>query len=150
MFAESGDVQRVFVRSVSFGFGNGLRSAYDFLDGRLVSRFFLVLGFFLVEFDFFLVFVNLFLFKNGAASCRVGVDFFANEVLLGVDDACGENGCFLFTDRNFTCCGDFVFRINVCGIGFANFFRFGLGKLARWLNRFRRSAGEEPTGQSTS
>ena len=34
------DVQRIFMRSVCSGFSDGLRSAYDFLNCRLVVFFF--------------------------------------------------------------------------------------------------------------
>lgn len=40
VFAQCGDMQRVFVSGVGFGFGNGLRRADDFLDVMLMLVFF--------------------------------------------------------------------------------------------------------------
>src|SRR6266576_6033587 len=117
-------MQRIFVRRVSFGFGNGLRRTGDFLYLRLlvvmlfagpfsvfVGLLELVLIVF-VLFDFrcrpfvgFVFFVVLFdrfiFFEDGAARNRGRLHFLANQVLLGFDHTGGKLGRFLFTDVDF-------------------------------------------------
>jgi len=103
VFAEGRDVQRVFVRGIGFSFGDRLRSACDFLDGWFIGRLIRFLRFFVIEFDFFLVLFHVFFdvfFKKRATGRGIGFDFFADEILLGVNNAVGKNGCFLVTNVN--------------------------------------------------
>jgi len=123
VLTKSGDVQRVFVRGIGFRFGNGLRSAYDLLDGRLVGRFLRV--FFLVKFDFFFVLFDFFL-KDAAAGRGVCFNLFADQILLGVDDACGKIGRFVFAEVDVGTLGSergFIFRVNI-GLGGSAYFLF--------------------------
>lgn len=164
MLAERGNVQRVFVSGVSFGFGYCLRSADNFLDRRL---FFGVLGIimvgfmigfrvrfgvsaFLAKFSFFfldllLIFFFILFFEDGAAGSRIGFYFLADQILLGVNDAVGKSGGFFFADGRIGT-GSVVFRVDVGGSGFAKFFLFA----GRKLFGVGRSAGKQPAGQSAT
>jgi hypothetical protein len=163
VLAERGDVQRIFVSSVSFGFGYGLRSADDFLDGRLFFRLvgvvmvgFLIgfrvgfgIGAFLAKFSFVFLDLVLIVFfvvvEDGATGSGVGFDFFANQVLLGVNDAVGKSSGFFFADERLGN-GSIIFGIDIGGSGFAEFFLFA----KRELFGFGRSAGKQPAGQATT
>lgn len=122
VFAEGRYVQRVFVSGIGFGFGDGLRCAYDLLNGWFFRR---LLGVLFIELDFFLVlFFDLIFLEDGATGCGVSLDFFTNEVLFGVDDAGGENACFFVANGNVRGLGSarsVILRVDV-GFGrFANF-----------------------------
>lgn len=147
VFAEGGYVQRVFVGGIGFGFGNGLRSAYDFLNGRFFGR---LLGVFFIELDFFLVlFFDLIFLEDGATGRGVGFDFFANEVLLGVDDAGGENACFFVADGNVGSFGSgrsVILRVDVDFGRSANFLFLD----GRGFGSIGRGAGKKPAGQATA
>lgn len=160
MFAKRGNVQRVFVSGVSFSFGYGLRSADNFLDGRLFFGFLGIvmvgfrvgfgIGAFLAKFGFFfldllIIFLFVFFFEYGTAGSGVGFYLFADQILLGVNDAVGKSGGFFFADRRIGN-GSVVFRVDIGGSGFAEFFLFA----GRKLFGFGRSAGKQPTGQSTT
>jgi hypothetical protein len=88
--AQSRNVQRIFMGGVGFRFGNSLRGADDFLNGRFVSiLFFMLFVFFrFAEAFFFLFFALGFVFFEYGATCgTVGVSLFANFILLRVDQA---------------------------------------------------------------
>jgi hypothetical protein len=103
VFAECRDVQRIFVRGIGFGFCDSLWSAQNFLNCGFFIRLFRVFGFpaFFVFF-FVVLFILFFVFKDGAtARGGVGIDFFADQILLGVNDAVGENGGLFVADGGF-------------------------------------------------
>lgn len=164
MLAERGNVQRVFVSGVGFGLGYGLRSADDFLDGRLLFgvlgivmvgfvigfRVGLGIGAFLAKFgffflDLFLIVFLVFFFEDCAAGSGIGFYFLADQILLGVNDAVGKSGGFLFADQRLGN-GSIIFGIDVGGRGFAEFVLFA----KRELFGFGRSAGKQPAGQATT
>jgi len=96
VIAEGGDVQGVFVGCVGFGFRDGLRSAHDFLDGRLVLLFVLVGFFSFGEFFFFLFLCFDFVFfERGAGGEAIGLRFLADFILFCVDQASGEGGALV-------------------------------------------------------
>lgn len=98
-----------------------------------------------------LVFAFLvFFFENGTAGSRVGIDFFANEVLLGVNDAVGKDGGLFFADRNFRGGRDLVFGIDVGGRSGTNFFGLGFDCFVGRLDGFGGSASEKPAGQTAT
>lgn len=120
-------MQSVFVSSVSLGFGNGLRRAYDFLHlvlmliGSFISAlvFFvdmfvvllvlfvlsdfrgraIVMSLFFVRF-FVVLFLN-FVFEDCTAGSCIGVRFFADFILLGFDQAGGKCGGFFVAYFSF-------------------------------------------------
>lgn len=89
VIAKRRDVKRVLVRRVGFRFGNGLRSADDFLHFRFVRFFVFVLFVFLgfVEFLFVSLFFGFVFLEDSAASGRFGLNVFADFILFGVDQA---------------------------------------------------------------
>src|SRR5438477_2834009 len=118
------------MRGVGFRFGNRLRRAYDFLNVfvlvfmhpvvlfvlmpfggflralvllvELLLVFFVLLDFRVSPFvNFFFVFFGFVFLKNRAARSGGRRNFLANQILLGFDDAGGEQFGFLFADVDF-------------------------------------------------
>jgi hypothetical protein len=156
VFAERRDVQRIFVRGIGFGFCDSLWSAQNFLNCGFFIRLFRVFGFpaFFVFFFvvvLFILFILFFVFKDGAtARGRVGIDFFADQILLGVNDAVGENGGLFVADGGFRYGGNVAFRVDIGIRRLAHLFLF-MGRSA--FHRFGRisgRAGEQPAGQSAA
>ena len=131
------------MRGIGFSFCDRLRSACDFLDCWLVVvGLFRFLGFLLVEFSF-LAFFIIFFFKDGATGGGVGLDFFADKILFGVDDAGGKDACFFVADSDVGSLQhkrSVILGVNVGFGGFANF----LFPEGRSFGSVGGSAREEP------
>ena len=155
VIAKRGDVKRIFVCCVGFGFSDCLWSAYDFLNGRFVRFVFMLVVFFrFVEFFFFAFLFDFIFFEDGAASGSLGSDVLTNFVLLRVNQARRKRGAFFiaqfsagfaFLDDNLGVleCFDFF----LVKIGFFRFQRFGL--FAGYFRRIR-AASEKPARQRPS
>jgi hypothetical protein len=119
------------------GFMIGFRVGFGI--GAFLAKF----GLFFL--DLFLIFLFVFFFENGAAGSGVGFYLFADQILLGVNDAVGKSSGLFFADGRIGN-GSVVFRVNIGGSGFAEFLLFA----GRKLFGFGRSAGKQPTGQSAT
>jgi hypothetical protein len=149
-------VQCIFVRGIGFGFSDGLRSAQNFLNSRFFIRLLSVLSVlsFLAFFIFFfgvVFFILFFVFEDrAAAGSGVGFDFLADEILLGVNDAVGEDRSFFVADGGFGSGGDIALGIDI-GIGrFAQPFFFARRSPFPGFGRISGRTGEQPTGQSAA
>ena len=153
VFAERRDVQRIFVRGIGFGFCDSLWSAQNFLNCGFFIRLFRVFGFpaFFVFFFVVVLFVFFFVFKDGATACGgVGIDFFADQILLGVNDAVGENGGLFVANGGFRYGGNVAFRVDIGIRRLAHLFLFmGRGAFHRF-GRISGRAGEQPARQSAA
>src|SRR5256885_8852515 len=127
MVAESGDMQRVFVRGVGFGFRDGLRRANRFPGFGFVR--FMFAGFvFLVVFVRFVLFVVFrlffvdfdFFFEDRAAGDSIGVHDFANLVLLRIDQAGRKSGALVVAELGTVA----VFRFVASGLSVFHRFDF--------------------------
>jgi hypothetical protein len=152
VFAERRYVQRIFVRGIGLGFCDSLWSAHNFLNSGFFIRLFRVLGF-LAFFVFFFVvlFILFFVFKDGATPRgRVGIDFFTDQILLGVNDAVGENGGLFVADGGFGCDGNIAFRVDIGVRRLAHLFLFMGRSPGHSFGRISSRAGEQPAGQSAA
>ena len=113
---------------VRFSFRYGLWRAYDFLYGGFffwifgkavpgIGVFLMKLGF--LFFDLILIVFFVFV-EDRATGSRVCLGFFAQEILLGVDQTSREDVGFLIADGRLDGVRNFSFRIDVGGRGSAN------------------------------
>ncbi len=153
VFAERGDVQRIFVRGIGFGFCDSLWSAQNFLNSGFFIGLFRVFDF-PAFFVFFVVvdrFILFFVFKDGPTACGgVGIDFFADQILLGINDAVGENGGFFVADGGFGCGGNIAFRVDIGIRRLAHLFLFMERSAFHSFGGISGRAGEQPAGQSAA
>ena len=164
MVAESGDMQRVLVRRIGFGFRDGLRRANGF-PGFGFVRFMFAGLVFLVVFVRFVLFVVFrlffvdfdFLFEDRAAGDSIGVHDFANLVLLRIDQAGRKSGALVVAELGtvavfgFVASGLSVFhRFDFFIVEFGDVLCFGLGLFATDFGGFRTGSSEEPAGKGTT
>ena len=132
------------MRGIGFSFCDRLRSARGFLDCWLVVvGLFGFRGFLFVEFSFLALFI-IFFFKDGTTTGGgVGLDFFADKILFGVDDAGGKDTCFFVADSDVGSLQrkrSVILGVNVGFGGFVNF----LFLEGRSFGSVGGSAREEP------
>ena len=162
--AESGDMQRVFVRGIGFRFRDGLRRAHrsaGFGFVRLVlSRlvFLVVFARFLLFVVFRLFFVDFgFFFEDRSAGDSIGLHDFTDFVLLRIDQAGRKSGALVVTElgtvavfRFFGSVLSIFHRFDFLFIEFGNVLRFGIGLFADDFRGLRASACEEPAGKGST
>jgi len=164
MVAESGDMQRVLVRRIGFGFRDGLRRANGFPGFGFVRFMFAGLVFLVVfvRFVLFVVFrlffVNFdFFFEDRAAGDSVGVHDFANLVLLRIDQAGRKSGALVVAELGavavfrFVASGLSVFhRFDFFFVEFGDVLCFGLGLFTAGFDGLWTGSSEEPAGKGTT
>ena len=164
MVAESGDMQRVFVRGIGFGFRDGLRRAnslpgFGFVRFMFAGLVFLVVFVRFVLFVVFrLLFVNFdFFFEDRAAGDSVGVHDLTNLVLLRIDQAGRKSGALVVAELGavavfrFVASGLSVFhRFDFFFVEFGDVLCFGLGLFTAGFDGLWTGSSEEPAGKGTT